>query len=54
MDKKKKTTRFLKNRQWKSKCLHRLKGRPADICRDYWSGLIDQVILTHPKEGAHK
>lgn len=46
MDRRKKTTRFLKTRTWKSKIGNRLKGRALDICRDYLYGAIDPGWLT--------
>lgn len=46
MDKKRKSTKYLKNRHWKSKCLHRLKGRSVDICRDYLRGFIDPKVVS--------
>lgn len=41
MEKRKKVTRFLKNRNWRSKVANRLKGRVEDVCQDYLYGEID-------------
>lgn len=50
MDKKKKPTRFLKNRKWKSKIGNRLKGRAKDICRDYLYGTINPNWVAHVRQ----
>lgn len=44
MKRKNKDYRFLKNRTWKSKYSHRLKGHPAEVCQDYLSGQIDYAV----------
>lgn len=49
MDKKKKTSRFIKNRNWKSKVANRLRGRALDICRDYLYGTIDPAWAGHTR-----
>lgn len=51
MEKRKKTTRFLKNRNWKSKIANRLKGRAEDVCRDYEFGAIDSQKPIHVTNG---
>jgi hypothetical protein len=50
MEKKKKSSRFLKNRIWKSKIGNRLTGRAKDICWDYLLGSIDRSWAGHLKE----
>lgn len=42
--KRKKIRKFLKNRIWKSRIAHRLKGHVDEVCRDYIAGLIDKTI----------
>lgn len=33
-----------KNRMWKSKCLHRLKGKPEEVVKDFFNGLMDLSV----------
>lgn len=47
MEKRKPTVKFLKNRMWKSKIAHRLKGRVEDICQDFHFGIIDRDKPRH-------
>ncbi len=43
MDKKSKK-KLWKNRRWKSRCFHRLKGRTQEITEDYLSGFLDYPV----------
>lgn len=43
MDKKLKA-RLYKKRIWKSKCLNRLKGRPEEVVKDFFNGLMDLSV----------
>lgn len=49
MEKMKKTSRYFKNRHWKSKIANRLKGRAQDICREYLYGAIDPNWAGHTR-----
>jgi hypothetical protein len=42
MEKKNKFNKFLKNRTWRSKIAHRLKGDPKEVCRAFLNGHIDK------------
>ena len=42
--------KFIKNRTWKSKCYNRLKGKPEEVCRDYFNGIIDKSYIMHVKD----
>lgn len=42
--------KFIKNRTWKSKCYNRLKGKPEEVCRDYFNGIIDKSYVMHVKD----
>lgn len=54
MEKRKKTTRFLKNRTWRSKVANRLKGRVEEVCQDYLYGAIDSDRPVHVTNGPKK
>jgi hypothetical protein len=47
MEKRKKSSRFVKNRVWKSKLRNKLKGKVEDICHDYFEGVIDHETPVH-------
>jgi hypothetical protein len=51
---KKSKLRFLKNRTWKSRIQHRLRGRPEEVCTDYINGILDSLTLAHAKRLGRK
>lgn len=50
---KKLKSRFSKNRLWKSKCLNRLKGRPEEVVKDFFNGLMD-LSMRFPRRALPK
>lgn len=54
MEKRKKPSRFLKNRIWRSKIANRLKGRVEDVCREYNNGVIDREWLPRVKNNSQR
>jgi hypothetical protein len=47
MEKRRKVTRFLKNRNWRSKVANSLKGRAEDVCQEYLYGALDREQPVH-------
>lgn len=54
MEKRKKVTRFLKNRNWRSKVANSLKGHVKDVFEDYLYGAIDSNQPVHVTNGPKK
>lgn len=51
MEKRKRTSRFLKNRMWKARFSSRLKGKAEEVCQDYMNGMIEREIRIHVGNG---